>query len=541
MTPKKQLNWKRRSSARTIHDSERGQMMIMIALMMMATLGVTAFVIDVGRVSLSYHQLQASTDAAALAAGEALGQPGSTSTSTNAAGILYSSQSSDKNTFGSMSGVIATVTPYCSTTLENSTTSPVPCLGAGSYNAVKVTQTVSVPTTFAALFGTKTVPLSATATAAMYGAPTTPYNVAIILDATLSQASTDDNCGTNVTEMTCELEGVQVLLQNLLPCATQTSNCSISNGVSTNSVDRVALFTFPALTVGTASVDTSCPTAITAQGAWTNGYQYDPTYGYYSMVPETAWSGIPTATSYSFPTVGATSYSPATSPSTTPTYQVTPFLSDYRISDTATTLNTGTSGVPASLLVKAIGGVSGCSGMLPPNFDGDIGTYYAGVIYAAQSALVAEQSANPGSQNVIILLSDGDATAPQSDDFYGTTVYPMPSPATSNGTYPSWNNECHQAITAAQYAANQGTRIYAIAYGSENSGCASDSPGITPCSTMQNIASSASYFFSDYAQSGSGIDQNCIGTGATTTNLQKIFQDVYVSLSNARLIPNGTS
>jgi hypothetical protein len=58
---------------------------------------------------------------------------------------------------------------------------------------------------------------------------------------------------------------------------------------------------------------------------------------------------------------------------------------------------------------------------------------------------------------------------------------------------------------------------------------------------MQNIASSPSYFYSDYTQSGSGIDQNCVGTGATTTNLKQIFVNIYSTLAAARLIPNGMS
>jgi hypothetical protein len=503
-------------------------MLALVAFMMMAMLGVTAMVVDVGRVYISYHELQASTDAAALAGGEAMGQPNSTSTTTDSAVDLYSSTTSDKNAYSNLSNVTTAVTLKCLTTL---TADNIPCYGAGSYNAVQVTQTVNMPTTFAAIFGMSTVPLSATATAAMAGAATTPYNVAIILDATLSQTSTDDNCGSGVTEMQCELNGVQVLLENLLPCASELGTCTISNGQSANSVDRVALFTFPALTSTTASVNTSCTSPITK--AWANKYGYanDPTYGYYSLYPQTVWPSIATAGAYTFPTPGATSYTPGTNP----TYQVTPFLSDYRVSDTATTLN------PNSLLYNALGVSSSCGGILPPNYDGNVGTYYAGVIYAAQSALINEQSLNPGSENVMIILSDGDATAPQS---YGGFTG-MPSPATSNGTYPSYNDECAQAVTAAKYAsstaATGGTKVYSIAYGAENSGCAADSPRISPCTTMQDMASNPAYFFSDYTQSGSGHDTNCVGTGATTTNLSQIFYDVYTSLSKARLIPNGTT
>ena len=503
-------------------------MLVLVALMMTALLGVTAMVVDVGRMYVSYHQLQASTDAAALAGGEAMGQQNSTSATTQNAVNLYSSSPSDKNANSNLPNVQTSITLKCLTTLAAQN---IPCYGAGSYNAVQVTQSLNMPTTFAAIFGTSSVPMAATSTAAMAGSATTPYNVAIILDATLSQNSTDDNCGTNVTEMQCELNGAQVLLQNLLPCATAVGTCSISNGQSANAVDRVALFTFPAISATTASVDTSCTSPPTASFANQNGYASNPSFGgYYSMMPQAAWTKWPTALAYSFPNAGATSYSPGTT-STSPTYQVTPFLSDYRVSDTATTLN------PNSQLYNALGVSSSCGGIATPNYDGDFGTYYAGVIYAAQSALVAQQSANPATENVMIILSDGNATAPRTNG----NVTVMPSPATSSGSYPSWTNECAQAVTAAQYAARTGgTKVYAIAYGSETSGCTSDSSGITPCATMQAMASNPAYFFSDYLQSGSGANANCVGTGATTTNLSQIFYDVYTSLSKARLIPNST-
>jgi hypothetical protein len=397
-----------------------------------------------------------------------------------------------------------------------------------------VQQQVVVPLFFARIFGKSSLTLTATATAAARGAGNTPYNVAIILDATLSQNTTDDDCG--ASEMVCELNGVQLLLQELDPCSGAYLTCTISNGVATDSVDRVALFTFPAVSVDTVGTDSSCTTAISPPPNWRRngdyGYSNSSSYGWYTMPTATpVWSGVPTAVAYSFPTVGASSYSPGTA-SGTPTYQVTPFLSDYRTSDTATSLNS------SSALVKAVGGVNGCGGLAPPNYDGNYGTYYAGVLYAAQAALVAEQAANPGSQNVIIILSDGNATAPQS--LNGITV--MPSPATSNGTYASWNNECAQAVTAAKYATNHGTTVYSVAYGSESTGCAADNPSITPCQTMTQMASYPQNFYSDYMQSGSGIDTNCISSSnPNDTSIAKIFADIRTNFTTARLIPNGTT
>lgn len=505
-----------------IVEDQSGQVLPMVMVMMLGMLGMCGLTMDVGRVFIDYRQLQSSTDAAALAGAYTM-----PSTTAGTVATSYSGSAGDSN--GSSSSTVTTTT-----TLKCLSTLTAACAAPTNANAIRVTETQVVPMTFARLFGMNSMTISATATAAMGGGNLPPYNVAIILDATLSQASLDDNCGTNVTEMTCELQGVQILLQSLQPCAPPASaggTCTITSGTSAYADDSVALFTFPALSIGTYSIDTNCTTPITSSAARTYGYQNSSTYGYYSMEPETAWTGIPSASPYSFPTAGASSYPYTTY---TSTYQITPFLSDYRTSTGTTTLN------PNSLLTQAVGGVSGCGAMLPPNYDGDIGTYYAGVIYAAQAALTAQKAAN-GAQSVMILLSDGDATSPQSfDDGNGTTVYPMPSPATGNGTYPSYKNMCAQAVTAAQYAASAGTRVYSIAYGSETSGCSSDSSGISPCSTMQGIASSASYFFSDYAQSGSGIDTNCVGTGATTTNLQSIFQVIKNGLGRPRLISNST-
>lgn len=524
------------SSKRRARDSERGQVLVSayFALAFMV-FGIAGFVVDVGRLYIGYHQLLASTDAAALAGGEAMAyasedaiQVATQYSSTTTTGA---DAATGVNPHGLMTNLQITVTPVCLTTVTSAPFN-IPCVGDGKYNAIRVTQTATLQMTLAKFFGTTSLPVSTTATASMAGVPTVPFNIAIVLDATLSQNSVDGNCGAGTTEMQCELNGVQALLQELWPC-TGGGACSISNGMSTNSFDRVALFTFPALSTTTASVDANCTSPITSAGASRYGYGYSSSFGYYSMLPQTAWPTIPSAVPYSFPAAGASSYSPTSS---TGTYQVTPFLSDYRTSDTALTLNTG-SGSQVSTIANAVGAVSGCGSMTPPNYDGDYGTYYAGVIYAAQAALMAEQVAYPGSQNILMLLSDGNATAPQQNG--GITV--MPSPATNSGKYPSWVNECHQAITAGQYATSQGTRVYSIAYGAESSGCASDSPNISPCYTMQNIASAPSYFFSDYLQSGSGVDQNCVGTGATTTNLQQIFVNIYSTLAAARLIPNNLS
>jgi hypothetical protein len=72
---------------------------------------------------------------------------------------------------------------------------------------------------------------------------------------------------------------------------------------------------------------------------------------------------------------------------------------------------------------------------------------------------------------------------------------------------------------------------------------------VTPCNTIMNMASSLSFFYSDYMQEkagGSGvntIDLNCKNPDSDTaalTSLNDIFQAIYGSITSARLIPNNS-
>jgi hypothetical protein len=287
------------------------------------------------------------------------------------------------------------------------------------------------------------------------------------------------------------LSGVQTLLQTLAPCPQNLASCgAATSGNVSNSVDRVALYTFPPVTALSVANEYNCGTTKPSTSAY--------------LTPFLATS----------------------------TYQVVGFSSDYRASDFTTTLNT------SSNLVKTVGGKSGCTGL---QAIGGYGTFYAQVIYAAQADLVTEQSSFPNSQNVMILLSDGDATATCTVSLLGVcTVGDMPGASTTGTTYIATNQECHQAITAAAAAATAGTRVYAVAYGAEASGCTSDtSPTITPCQTMQKIASSPGYFFSDYTATGG--TSSCVSASQPVTNLKQIFTDIAVDLTVAKLIPNGTT
>jgi hypothetical protein len=356
-----------------------------------------------------------------------------------------------------------------------------------------------VSTDEAALAGAPSVANSTgAATTRRRGKAPTPHNVAIIVDTTSAMSTVDRQCN-DESNLACALAGVRNLLNNLSPCRPSESTCgAATSGNVANAVDRVSLFVFPNVAVGTAINDYNCG------------------------------SKGPTNEPYSTPTAGASTYAPSSWPAQTPTYRIVDYSSDYRISDMATTLN------PDSDLVKAVGGTSGCPFMRPI---GGMGTYYAGAIYAAQASLVAEQAARPDSVNVMILITDGFANSRQNQFQPG---------ATDSGTYPSWVDECGQAIVAAKTATKAGTRVYAVAYGAASSPCVTDTSGpyrgYSPCRMMRSIASSHAYFFSSpmvFTPSGSQVPQRttCDSASHSATNLNLIFTEIATSIKAARSIP----
>jgi hypothetical protein len=438
---------------------------------------------------------------------------------------------------------------------------------------------------FMKIFGVSTINMKATATAA--DATSQPWNVAIILDATGSMGNIDSYCTTrNTTAEQCAMNGIQTMLQGLNPCLGGVTNCLAS---SSNAKVRVSLFSFPNVTTNTVAYDYNC-------------------------------QGTPQAAAYTLPVIPTSStldgYIPFTYSNTTQvynywtqqyttttttwtaTYQITPpnvgnadangFLSDY--------YSSGGSLNSSSILVKAIGNGSTSGCFTPPDTSTVTGgggsgyygysgvTYFAGAIYAAQTALLAEQAevANLGitSHNAIIFVSDGQANAPYnmfpqatstasnttdgiSVTYAGSSTKNLTGTASSFGIYPDYNDNCQQAIAAAQYVKSLGTRFYAVAYGSESSGCTSNSGGmdssvvvtgslnvpitrvsqVIPCTTMEDMASPVGnlsglwYFYTD----GSSVHNGCSDTSHTSKNLSSIFGAIAATFKNARLISNSAT
>lgn len=530
--------WMRAVRAFFIED-QSGQTLPLVALFLTAMVGFAGFVVDVGHVYVVQEQIQNSANAAALASAGYVYTSNAAPTSSITVADQYAATGSvNPNPYVKTAPLVQQV---CINALMPTGTT---CTASSAANAVRVTQTAKVNTYFMGLFGYHTVSTSATAMASMVGGQAQPWNVAIVLDGTGSMNNADPNCGSGVTEFKCATTAIQNMLSAASPCAPTYTTCA-----SAHSNLRITLFSFPGISTSTVSNDTTGCTQ-------------------------------PTFMQYTLPKPGNTSYSPLSYTQSgttwTGTYQIVPFSSDYYSASSTNNLNTSSTLVSAVTKCMApIQTLSSSTGALQSGTSNGGVTYFAAPMYAAQSALLAEQAANPGSLNALILLGDGQANmTSQSKNFPGqqgatfTSGSPGTATPTGNGTYPDVTDECQQAILAAQSAANAGTRVYAVAYGAESQGCssttgASGPPGswgtdnttiatgtnqaftatsITPCITMENIASNLKYFYSDYDQSdaGTGVDLTCIDNAHQVVSLNDIMLSILSDFLIPHLIPPNT-
>ena len=252
------------------------------------------------------------------------------------------------------------------------TSTGVSCSGPDSANAIVVKEQATVPLIFGNVFGMSSTTITATATAGGKGGLGTALDVMLIVDTTASMNNADTSCSVSgATRVVCAEAG-----------AGTSPKFSTLYGPRRFEV-------FPGVTNSTQA-----------------GYDYD-----------CKTSPAPAIAKYN----------------ASPVYQIIGLSSDYKNSDTATSLNT------SSNLVRALqGGPSGCQQGL--DAVGGVATHYAGVISAAQTALAT--NGQTGVQKVIIFLSDGDANA-----------------SSSNVPSGQGSNECHEGITAAAAATAAGTWV----------------------------------------------------------------------------------
>jgi len=553
------MRGKSRTQIRVAPDCEQGQGIALVLLMMMAMLGIAGLSVDVGRAYVLRQALQNEANAGALAAA---GQVYYSSSTSQAQALATAYGGGTYNAVPNANAPV--ITPYCLNALMPTGQT---CTSTSQSNAIRLTESANMNTLFMRIFGMRTMNVHATAMASMQGSAQ-PWNVVIILDATgsMSNAPASGSCSGYSTKFACALHGVTTLLQRVNPC-NGASTCT--TGSSGNSNFRVALFSFPNVSSSTVSkFYTTC--------------------------------AAPTSIPYTFPATNLTSYSQdaatngpyyagnnASSPNerVPATYEDSPINSSNGAADgdaNGFVVNywLGSSSSPAYLnssssIVKEVAISTPC--LTNP---GGQGTYYAGVIYAAQAALTAEHALYPKAKNAIVILSDGQAQAVYNGTTPSNSNLGVGAPTqtsggapasdylqyiaspTSTNYYPSATDECQQAIKAAQVAQAAGTKIYSVAFGSTSSGCTTSSGGtdsalwasatsgqpaftalsqITPCAVMKNIASPTAnnidYFYADSVSTGN----SCTSTANSVSNVGDIFSSIAATFTSPRLMPPGSS
>jgi Flp pilus assembly protein TadG len=537
------------SFLRRVLKNEQGQSLVFVSIAGLSFIGIAGISMDLGNAYIARQELQASTNSAALSGAVYLSSSYFNTASAANAVTNYSSMPGNFNTASSLTNV--QLPPPSFVCLATVTASMgIPCLGPGAgYNAMVVTQTADVNTWFAKLFNIPVFHLSATAYATPGGAPA-PLNMVIIVDTTGS-LNTIITSGTGLgssdpacigkTELYCAMNGVGIML-NSLPFPADAP---------------VALFTFPNVQASTVNDDLTC-------------------------------SGTPNEMANSTPALG-TSYNPTGSSAT---YEIVPFGTNY------------------SQITKAVGvvnssGTTTTNGCLKTPSGVGAGTYLAGAIVAAQSALVAQQVVHPVApgQNVIVILSDGNVNGSDqynkvqslgmmASTFTVTTTPPSDIPISGTAvTYPSGVGGCGQAVQEAQIAraSTLQTSIFVVSYGSpitgswnpspsltvnssnliqiiNNSACPSDqdaffttfvktakgtlptsnnvsyTPNISPCQTAKDLATPDTSDIVYFYSDTMGASSNVCPSTSGLGSLSKIFAAIVGELPHIpRVVPVGTT
>jgi len=477
---------------RRVRHGQDGQILAMVAFFLVGLLGMAALVIDFGFIVHAQRELQASADAAALAAAQDLSNnlPASSAVAT---ANSYSGISGGQNAYRDLPGVtMVSGYPLAKCLTSTGICSSCPCSNTSGDNAIAVEEQVSVSTHFAKLFGIRSITLTAQSLVSMRGGTPVPANIMVIVDTTGSMSDSDSSCKSatgisSPTKLDCAKWGVRSLLASLSPCSASLSSCGSATAVQT-----VGLLVFPGLTSSSYASDdyTNC-----------QGTSISPYISKY-----------------------------ATTTSQPPYFTIVQPSNDYRTSDTSA-LNGSSSNLVKSVdWSDGVGCTSSAYGLQNP---GGQSTFYAGVITEAQTDLSALASPRSAMQNAIILLSDGDAEA-GSSNFTSASLASQPTLD---------QNECHAAISAAQAAAattnsaGLKTWVYSVAYGastSSSNSCSTDSPAISGCTTMTNIASDGTKFYSD-------ASNNCVSAAhPTMTSLSSIFSNITNDFLTSRVLPWST-
>ena len=193
-----------------------------------------------------------------------------------------------------------------------------------------------------------------------------------------------------------------------------------------------------------------------------------------------------------------------------PVYTVVPWRTTYQNADG--TLN------PNSSLVKAArGGGSGCSAGVTAY--GGVGTYFADAVTTAKTYLAAQWP--PG--------------RPRRSSFCSATATPTTPPPHQADRMPAAGQSRWRAKQRPQACPSSRSPT---ARRPTRTRVARPTPRtrISACSTLQQMASNASMFYSDTV----GGTSSCTSSAHAATDLSAIFQEIVLSLTGARLLSDNT-
>jgi hypothetical protein len=186
---------------------ERGQILAVVALALVALLGIAAFGIDVGYAYYAKRQLQSATDAAALAGAQDL---------PNASTAIATATSyAAANTPANLSSFNFTYQTKCTATAVLATG----CNAAVNPNALVVSGTASTNAWFSRLFGINHFDVSAHANACS-PCSSTPVDIVLAVDRTGSMCSPTGSGG-SCTDLNNAKDGIRTMLGMMNPPAAQ--------------------------------------------------------------------------------------------------------------------------------------------------------------------------------------------------------------------------------------------------------------------------------------------------------------------------------
>ena len=186
---------------------ERGQILAVIVLALVALLGIAAFAIDVGYAYYAKRQLQSATDAAALAGAQDL--------PTAATAINTATAYAAANVPANLSGLTFTYQTKCTATAVIATG----CDAAVNPNALVVSGTGATNTWFARVFGIDHFNISAHANACS-PCSSTPVDIVIAIDRTGSMC-TPKGPGGECIDLDNAKDGVRTMLGMFSPPTAQ--------------------------------------------------------------------------------------------------------------------------------------------------------------------------------------------------------------------------------------------------------------------------------------------------------------------------------